>query len=118
MKIIESIKKEPTVASHEVITSRRIPLKYFPLFYEMDASPEIVVRYLEACKEDGTIPELNLCDLHKPASDVVLKKSRKRKAAGEGSSQRTTKAVKKKGNTSFVSVVESIVFPTSKTVPP
>ena len=46
MKIIDSIKKEPTIATHEVITSRRIPLKDFPLFSEIDASPEIVVRYL------------------------------------------------------------------------
>ena len=55
--------------------------------------------------------------MHKPAPEVVLKKSRKRKAAGEGSSQRTPKAAKKKGNTSFVSVVESIVVPTSETIP-
>ena len=39
MKIIENIKKEPTIASHEVITSRRIPLKDFPLFSKIDASP-------------------------------------------------------------------------------
>ena len=105
MKIMDNIKKEPTVSTHEVITSRRIPLKYFPLSFEIDASPEIVVRYLEACKEDGTAPELNIRDLHKQAPDVVLKNSRKRKAAREGSSQRTPKAAKKKGNTSFVSVV-------------
>ena len=74
MKIIESIKKEPTIASHEVITSRRIPLKDFPLFSEIDASPEIIVRYLEACKEDGTIPEINICYLHKAALEVVLRK--------------------------------------------
>ena len=76
-----------------------------------------MVRYLEACKEDGTIPELNIHDLHKPAPDVVLKKSRKRKVAEEGSSQRAPKAAKKKGNTSFVSIVESIVYPTSETIP-
>ena len=96
MKIIESFKKEPTISYHEVITSRRIPLKDFPLSSETDASPEIIVRYLEACKEGGTIPEINIQDLHKQSPEVVLKKSRKRKTAGEGSSQRTPKATKKK----------------------
>ena len=60
MKIIENIKKEPTVTAHETITSRRIPLKDFPLFSEIDSKPEIIVRYLEACKADGTAPEINI----------------------------------------------------------
>ena len=74
MKIIENIKKEPTVTPHETITSRRIPLEDFPLFSEIDSKPEIIVRYLEACKADGTAPEINIQDLHKAAPEVVLKK--------------------------------------------
>ena len=83
IKIIENIKKEPTIAPGEAITSRRIPLKDYPLFSEIVASPEIIVRYLEACKADGTILEINIQDLHKPALEVVLKESKKRKATGE-----------------------------------
>ena len=68
-------------------------------------------------KVDGTAPEINIQDLHKPAPEVVLKKSKKRKATGEGSSQKTPKAAKKKRNPSSVSVVESIAIPTSETIP-
>ncbi|KAL5075944.1 hypothetical protein RYX36_014928 [Vicia faba] len=75
MKIIDNIKKDPTISTKEVIISRTIPLKYFPLFSQMDATPEIIVRYLEACKMDGTNTELNIRDLRQQAPDVVLKKS-------------------------------------------
>ena len=47
----------------------------------------------------------------------MLKKSKKRKAAGEGPSQRTPKAAKKKGNPSSVSVIESITVSTSEAMP-
>ena len=115
MKIIDSIKKDPTIATKEVITSRRVPLKDFPLFSQIDASPEILVRYLEASKMDGTNPELNICDLRQRAPEVILKKSRKRKAAGEGSSQKVPKASKKKGIPSFIYVVESVILSTYET---
>ena len=32
IKMIDTIKKDPTVATKEVITTRRVPLKDFPLF--------------------------------------------------------------------------------------
>ena len=63
MKIIENIKKEPSVTSFETISSRRIPLDNFPMFSEIDSKPEIIVRYLDACKADGTTPDLNIQDL-------------------------------------------------------
>ena len=113
IKIIENIKKEPTVASHETITSRRIPLKDFPLFSEIDSNLEVIIRYLEACKADGTALEINIQDLHKAAPEVALKKSKKRKEAGEGSSQKAPKAIKTKGNPSSVSFIESITVTTS-----
>ncbi|KAL5076900.1 hypothetical protein RYX36_015884 [Vicia faba] len=47
MKIIETIKKDPTLTAKEVITIRRVPLKDFPLFTQADFSPEIILRYLE-----------------------------------------------------------------------
>ncbi|KAL5078627.1 hypothetical protein RYX36_007048 [Vicia faba] len=96
MKIIDNIKKDPTIATKEVITIRRVPLKDFPLLSQINASPEIMVRYLEACKMDGTNPGLNIRDLHQQAPEVVLKKSRKRIAVGERSSQKIPKAAKKK----------------------
>ena len=80
-----------TIASHDTITSRRITLKNFPLFSEIDVSPEIIVRYLEACKADGTIP--------KPTFKICTSQLQK-------------------GNPSFVSVVKSIAIPTSETIPP
>ena len=98
MKIIDTIKKDPTVATKEFITTRRFPLKDFPLFSQTDASPEIIVRYLKACKMDGTNPEVNIRDLRQWAPEIVLKKSRKSKVAGEGSSEKVPKAAKKKGN--------------------
>ena len=114
MKIIENIKKEPTITSHATITSRRIPLDDFPLFSDIDSKPEIIVRYLDASKEDGIAPEINIQDLHKAAPEVALKKTKKRKAAAEGPSQRTPKAAKKKGNPSSVPVLESINLSTSE----
>ena len=115
MKIIDTIKKDPTVTTKEVIITRRVPLKDFPIFSQTDASPKIIVRYLEACKMDGNTPEVNIHDLRQQAPEVVLKKSRKRKAAGEGSSQKVPKAAKKKGNSSFIFIVESILLSTSET---
>ncbi|CAI8591910.1 unnamed protein product [Vicia faba] len=115
MKIIDNIKKDPTIATKEVITSRRVPLTDFPLFSQIDASPKIIARYLEACKMDGSNPKLNICDMRQLDPEVVLKKSRKRKVAGEGSSQKVPKAAKKKGNPSFIFVVESMILSTSET---
>ncbi|KAL5064016.1 hypothetical protein RYX36_025753 [Vicia faba] len=65
MKIIETVMKDPTITTKEVITTRRVPLKDFPLFTQADSSPEIVLRYLETCKSDGTIPDVNILDLRK-----------------------------------------------------
>ena len=56
MKIIDTIKKDPTVTTKEFITTRRVPLKDFPLFSQTDASLELIVRYPEACKMDRTNP--------------------------------------------------------------
>ena len=60
MKLIENVKKEPSVTSFAAISSRRIPLDNFPLFSEIDSKPDIIVRYLDACKADGTAPDLNI----------------------------------------------------------
>ena len=56
MKIIKTIKKDTTITTKEVITYRRVPMKDFPLFSQTNASQEITVRYLEACKMDATVP--------------------------------------------------------------
>ena len=87
------------------------------MFSEIDSQPEIIVRYLDACKADGTAPDLNIQDLQQAAPEVLLKKNKKRKAAAEGSSQRTPKAAKKKGNPSSVTVLESITISTSEPIP-
>ena len=105
MNIIETIKKDPTITTKEVITTRRVPLKDFPLFTQADSSPEIVLGYLEACKSDGTIPDVNILNLRQQPLEFAPRKSRKRKVVGEGTSQKTPKAAKKKGNPSFVSVI-------------
>ena len=63
MKIMETIKKDLKITTKEVITNRRVPLKDFPLFSQTDASPEIIIRYLDACKWDGADPEVNISDL-------------------------------------------------------
>ena len=63
MKLIENIKKEPSVTSFATISSRIIPLDNFPMFSEIDFKPEIIVRYLDACKADGTTQDLNIQDL-------------------------------------------------------
>ena len=86
MKIIENIKKEPSVTSFATIISKRIPLDDFPMFSEIDSEPQIILRYLDACKADGTTPNLNIQDLQQKAPEVVLKKSKKRKAVTKGSS--------------------------------
>ena len=86
MKIIETIKKDPTITTKEVITTRRVPLKDFPLFSQTYASPD---RYLDACKRDRTNLEVNICDLRQQPLEVSSIKSRKRKAAGEGTYQKT-----------------------------
>ena len=64
---------------------------------------------------DGTNPEVNIRDLRQQAPEVILKKSRKRKSVGQGSSQKVPKAAKKKGNSSFIFIVESILLSTSET---
>ena len=110
MKIIETIKNDPTLNAKEVITTRRVPLKDFPLFTQADPSPEIFLRYLEAYKSGGTIPDVNILDLRQQPLEVATRKTRKRKATGEGTSQKTPKVAKKKGNPSFVSVIESVFF--------
>ena len=114
MKLIENIKKEPNVTSFATISSRRVPLDNFPLFSEIDSKPDIIVRYLDACKADGTAPDLNFQDLQHKAPEVVLKKTKKRKAVAEGSSQRTPK---KRGNPSSVTVLNSISVSTSIPIP-
>ena len=116
MKIIETIKKDPTLTTKEVITIKRVPLKGFPLFTQVDSSPEIVIRYLEASKSDGMIPYVNILDLRQQPLEVSTRKSIKRKATGEGTSQKTPKAAKKKCNSSFVSVIESLFLSTSETL--
>ena len=63
MKIIETIKKDLTITTKEVITTRRVPLKDFPLFTQADYSPDIFLMYLEACKRDGINLDVNICDL-------------------------------------------------------
>ena len=117
MKIIENIKKEPSVTSFATISSRRILLDNFPMFSEIDSKPEIILRYLDASKADGTSPDLNIQDLQQKAPEVVLKKNKKRKAAAEGSSQRTPKAAKKRGNPSSVTVLDSVSVSTSVPIP-
>ena len=72
---------------------------------------------MDACKADGTAPEINIQDFHKAAPEVVFKKTKKRKAAAEGPSQRTPKASKKKGNPSSIIVIESINVSTSEAMP-
>ncbi|KAL5074103.1 hypothetical protein RYX36_013087, partial [Vicia faba] len=96
MKIIGTIKKDPTLTTKEVITTRRVPQKDFPLFTQVDSSPEIVLRYLEACKSDGTILDVNILDLRQQPLGVSTRKSRKRKDVGEGTSQKPPKVSKKK----------------------
>ena len=46
MKIIDTIKKDPTVTTKEVITTRRVPLKDFPLFSQTNASPKIIAKWM------------------------------------------------------------------------
>ena len=64
---------------------------------------------------DGTNSEVNIHDLQQQPSEIVLKKSRKRKVVGEGSSQKVPKAAKKKGNSSFIYIMESVLLSTSET---
>ena len=63
MKIIENIKKDPAITTKEVITTRRVPLKDFPLFTQTYASLDIVIMYLDACKRDETNPDVDIRDL-------------------------------------------------------
>ena len=86
MKLIENIKKEPSVTPFADLSNRRVPLDNFPLFLEIDSKPKIILRYLDACKTDGTSPNLNIQDLQQKAPEVVLKKTKKRKVVAEGSS--------------------------------
>ena len=79
------------------------------MFSEIDYKPVIILRYLDACKADGTDPDLNIKDLHQQTPEVTLKKTKKRKAASEGPSQQTPK---KRGNLSSVNVLNSSVVPT------
>ena len=58
---------------------------------------------------------MNILDLRQQPLEVAPRKSRKKNAAGEGTSQKTPKAAKKKCNSSFVSVIESIFLSTSET---
>ncbi|CAI8593750.1 unnamed protein product [Vicia faba] len=109
MKLIENIRKEPSVTPHAEITSRRVPLDNFPMFSEIDSKLVIVLRYLDACKADGTDPDLNIKDLHQQTPEVTLKKTKKRKVVSEGSSQQTPK---KRGILSSVNVLNSSAVPT------
>ena len=72
MKLIENIRKEPSVTPLADITSIRVPLSDFPIFSEIDSKPVIVLRYLDACKADGTDPDLNIKDLHQQTPEVTL----------------------------------------------
>ncbi|CAI8614511.1 unnamed protein product [Vicia faba] len=113
MKLIENIQKEPRATPIADITNRRVPLSDFPLFSEIESKPEVVLRYLDACKADGTDPNLIIKALHQPQQEVTLKKTKKRKAPSEGSSQQTPK---KRGNLSAASVLNSSTIPAS--IPP
>ena len=84
------------------------------MFSEIDSKPQIILRYLDACKADGTAPNLNIQDLQQKAPEVVLKKSKKRKTAPEGSSQQTPK---KRDNPVSVSVLNSTIVSTSIPTP-
>ena len=117
IKIIETIKKDLTITTKEVITNRRVPLKDFPLFTQIDASLEIIFKYLDACKRDGKNPEVNICDLRQQTLEIAPRKLRKSKAAAEGTSQKIPKASKKKGNPSFISVIESVFYQHLKPLP-
>ena len=90
-----------------------MPLSDFPLFSEIESKPEVILRYLDAYKADGTDPKLNIRDLHQPQPEVTLKKTKKRKAPSEGSSQQTPK---KRGISSAAPVSNSFTIPTS--IPP
>ncbi|XP_058726436.1 uncharacterized protein LOC131597781 [Vicia villosa] len=114
MKIIETIKKDPALTTKEVITTRRIPLKDFPTFLA-DSPLDVIINYLQICKEDGTLPDINIKDLKQKLPKVALRKT-KRKAANEGT-QKSPKATKKKGNPTFISVVESTFLSISETSP-
>ena len=74
MKLIENIQKEPRATPIADISSRRVPLSDFSLFSEIESKPEVILRYLDACKADGTDPKLNIRDLHQPQPEVTLKK--------------------------------------------
>ena len=70
--------------------------------------------YLDTCKRDETNPDVNIRDLRQQPLKVSPRKSRKRKAVAEGTSHKTPKDAKKKGNPSFVSIIESVLLSTSK----
>ena len=57
---------------------------------------------------------MNIKDLHQPQPEVTLKKTKKRKATSEGTSQQTPK---KRGNLSAASVLNTSAIPTSIPTP-
>ena len=55
---------------------------------------------------------MNIRDLRQQPLEVAPRKSRKRKAAGEGSSKKIPKADDKKVNPSLMSIIESLLLST------
>ena len=74
MKIIETIKKDLTITTKEVITTIRVLLKDFPLFTQINASPDIILMYLDACKRDWTNPDVNIYDLRQQPLEFAPRK--------------------------------------------
>lgn len=116
MKIIEKLQSDPAPIDSEVIRTRRIPVDDFPLF--SDGEPiEAVLNFRNICKEDGTQVPVDLIKCSKePAPEVHFRRSKKRKAVGEGTSK-TSKVSKKSCNPTLISVVDSVHYTTSEPTP-
>ena len=108
-KLIDKLLVEPTPYVSATVTRRRILVEDFPLFNSGD-HPEIILHFIEACKESGIpIDPAWLQGRNVPAPEVFLQKQKKRQA-GEGPSARPQKKKKKSSgmSTETISICDSV----------